>query len=71
LAAIFVRLEFAGILCLVHFAGKSPGDASRQFDRPASIHHRGMGPARIHPQDLPLIPLPLVAVTKKNEVKIE
>jgi hypothetical protein len=58
LAAIFAKLEFAGLLNLVRFAGKSPDDASSQSGRPTSVHRSGMGPAsgRIHPQDLPLIP---------------
>ncbi len=59
LAAIFAGLEFAGLLHLQHFAGKSPGYAT---GHPTSIHRRGMGPTSsvIHPQDLPLVPsLPL------------
>ncbi len=48
LAFKFTRLV-VGLLCLQHFAGESPGEASRQFP--------GMGLASggIHLQDLPLI----------------
>jgi hypothetical protein len=61
LAAIFAGLEFAGLLYLAHFAGERPGNNSRQFERPISIHHRGMGTASgdIYLQNMPLHPPPL------------
>jgi hypothetical protein len=34
-------LEFRYLVC---FSIKSPGEASGQFGRPASVHRRGMGP---------------------------
>ncbi len=44
-SAIFTVLEFAGLLYLMRFAGKSPGYASFKSGRPTSVHRRGMGPA--------------------------
>ncbi len=58
LAAIFARLEPAGLLYLVHSAGESSSDALCHSGHPPPIHCHGMGLASggIHPQDLPLIP---------------
>jgi hypothetical protein len=58
LAAIFTRLEFAGLLYLARFAGERPGNNSRQFEHPISIHRHGMGPASggIYFPNMPLIP---------------
>ncbi len=61
LAAIFARLDLAGLLYLQSFAVEIPGYASHQSGRPRSVYGCGMGPASggIHLQDLPLIlPLP-------------
>jgi hypothetical protein len=43
LAAIFARLEFAGFLYSMHFAGESPGCASLKSGRPTFIHRQEMG----------------------------
>jgi hypothetical protein len=43
--AIFAGLEFAELLYLARFAGERPGNNSRQFERPISVHRLGMGPA--------------------------
>jgi hypothetical protein len=61
LAAIFAGLEFAGLLYITRFAGKSPGYASLKSGRPISVHRRGMWPASggIYLQNMPLIPSPL------------
>jgi hypothetical protein len=47
LAAIFVRLEHAGLLYLASFAGKIPGDVSHQSCCPASVYCCGMGSEHI------------------------
>ncbi len=61
LAAIFAGLEFAGLLYLARFAGERLDNNSRQFERPISVHRRGMGPASggIYLQNMPLLPPPL------------
>ena len=63
LAAIFAGLKHAGLLFLKRIAGKIPGDASRKSGRPTSVHRRGIGPDNggINPQNMPLIPPPLVS----------
>jgi hypothetical protein len=43
LAAIFARLKSSGHLYLEHFAGKSPGKASRQSGRRGGEHLAGCG----------------------------
>jgi hypothetical protein len=57
-ATIFTGLEFAGLLYLAYFEGKSPGGASYYFDHTTSVHRLKTGPASscIHPRKLPLIP---------------
>jgi hypothetical protein len=57
LAAIFNGLEFAGLFYLTRFAGERPGNNSRLFEHPISVHRCGMGPASggIYLQNMPLI----------------
>jgi hypothetical protein len=43
LAAIFARLEFAGLLYLARFAGERPSKNSRKFEYTMSVHRSGMG----------------------------
>jgi hypothetical protein len=59
-AAIFTRIEFAGLLYIMCFAGKSPGYASHKPGRSTSVLRRGIEPASctIYPQNMPLIPPP-------------
>ncbi len=62
LAAIFGGLEFAGLLYLTCFSGKSPGYASLKSGHHTSVHCSGIGPASscIYPQNIHIItPLPL------------
>jgi hypothetical protein len=67
LAAIFVH-EFAGLLYLTHFAGKSQGYAALKSRRPTSVHRRGrvLASSSIYPQDMLLVPLLPQAVAIKN-----
>jgi hypothetical protein len=44
LAAIFARLEFAGLRHQARFTGKSPSYASLKSKRPTSVHRSGIGP---------------------------
>jgi hypothetical protein len=61
LAAIFTRLKFARLLCLMRIAGESPGYASLKSGRPTFVHCCGIGPAScgIYPQNMYLVSPPL------------
>jgi hypothetical protein len=64
LAAIFTTLEAAGLLYIMHFAGKSPGYTSLKSSRLTSIHHLEMEHASgdTYLQNMPLIPPPLASL---------
>jgi hypothetical protein len=56
LATIFARLEFAGLLYLIHFAGESSGYTSLKSGHSLFVHCCGMGPAsgRLYPKNMSL-----------------
>ncbi len=60
MAAIFARLEFAGLLYLIRFSCESPGYRSLKFGRHTSVHRCGIGLASrgIYPQNMRVIKLP-------------
>jgi hypothetical protein len=67
LATIFTVIEFAR-LYLQRFEGERPGYASSKSGRPTPIYRRGMRltSSGIHPQNLPLIPLPSLSLARKD-----
>jgi hypothetical protein len=63
LAAIFAKLESAGLLNWQRFAAKRSGYASRKFGGPMSVRRCGIRPASggINPQNMPLFPPSLLS----------